>query len=210
MLIADAAKLLLIETPEIPDILAEEMLRRSAIVFCTRSLALRKTLDKIDIVGNQASYTLVPPTDTEVVEVVRLLNVQSNQQLEKRTDEQLMWGEGAYLNGATGTPEVFTFEPGTNMLTLYPTPANSAAAALLPRVALRPTATAATFDDALWNRWSEALLDGARFNVYRIPGKPWSNGDAARLAYEQFDLAISQAHVEAANGGPLGPRRRNR
>jgi len=210
MLFVDAAKLLLIETPEIPDALAAEMLRRAAIVFCTRSLAHRATLPRFDLVAGQSTYALSPPTDTEIVEIIRLVNVPANQQIEKRTEEQLMWGDAAYLSGTSGQPEVFTYEPGSNELALYPEPSSSAVAAMQARVALRPIAAAAQIDDQVWNRWSDALLDGARFNLYRIPGKPWSNGEAARLAFEQFDLAISQAHVEAANGGPMSPRRRSR
>ncbi|MBP9155852.1 MAG: hypothetical protein KBF48_12980 [Xanthomonadales bacterium] len=97
---------------------------------------------------------------------------------------------------ATGDPTMATTEtPGELVLNRAPTVAITP---IYVRVTTIPTLTSTKIDEDVMNRHGEAVADGALARILRIPGKPWTNPNAAMAAEQRFNVAISRARSGSA------------
>jgi hypothetical protein len=186
--------------PNAPSVSIEFWARRAAIEFCRRTLAHQATLASFDTVIDPLAdtYTLAPGTG---LQVAKLLGCRVNgQRMELRTPAEFdkVWD----LDATPSTPE-YVYLSGTNALTLYPPPAT-----VLPvvvRVALEPTATAATVDDIVFSQYADAIAYRAAAHLAMTP-----DGRDERLAAAMmglFEAEIGKASAATYfNRSRSGPR----
>jgi hypothetical protein len=65
----------------------------------------------------------------------------------------------------------------------------------------KPLRSATTIDSALFEDWSEALVSGAKYRILAMPGKDWSDAQAAIDYKRDYRKYLSQAKREAMTGG---------
>ena len=68
-------------------------------------------------------------------------------------------------------------------------------------ISVKPLRTATTVDDALFEDWSEALVSGAKYRILTMPGKDWSDAQAAIDYKRDYRKYLSQAKRESMTGG---------
>ncbi len=76
---------------------------------------------------------------------------------------------------------------------LYPVPVQDFT--LFLRAAFRPQRDSESFDDDLYKDWADVIAEGAKFRLLTMPGKPWTNPNAALLAKAQYEKGVSRAVI---------------
>jgi hypothetical protein len=173
------------KAPGAPDPAIERAVRQAAIEFCSRTLALQRTLATIQTVADQQDYTA--SYSGEVVH--RLLSVRlEGDPLELLKLEQLD-PEALPVEGETPTGALL-IAPTT--LRLHPTP-TLADEDIVVRAAMRPSQAATTIDDGLYERYAECLADGALSRLLLDQKSAYYDPNGAGAARARFDDSVGQA-----------------
>jgi hypothetical protein len=177
--------------PGCPEIVAVSAIRSATIEFCRKSLWLLYEHDPFVTEANQGSYGLDLPEDTDLVMVFQATY---NGLPLAFVGEVNM----AYLNDNAGLPKCVTQIDPTSVQ-LVPIPqADGDTVKLL--VAITPTESSVTCDDALLGRWAERIGYGARARLHAIPGQTFSSPETALQYRAMFVTAIGEARIERARG----------
>lgn len=129
--------------------------------FCTRTWAWWHWLEDgdLEIDAGEMDYVLTPPAGSRIVGLV-----------------EIQYEDGSPLEG-------YRFRPPNLHLDRAP----RASMPLKVCLALKPSQGATSVDDALYNDWREAACAGAKFRLMTLPGKPWTNLEAAAYHRKIFD-----------------------
>lgn len=164
--------------------------------LCQRSTIWRVTLDYEPILKGFAEYTLQPPQDTEVVQVINLWA--GTRKLWGKGEDQLDHEHPSWRS-ACGAPSCFS-PTGPDTFLLVPRPTKTQALGLTHiRVALQPTVTA-TEVPSLFSRYRRCIESGAKAYLYGLDKKPWTDAVAADRENRRFRQLISRAGADAARG----------
>ena len=189
--------LILAEAPGCPLMTVKTMINRAAAEFCDKSLAWQSDLDPIPLVSNVSEYALTLPADSQLV-VIREGEIKLNG---KRLTA--IHTPEAIDPAVTGTPSHYAQRTFTEVL-LYPKPVDVSGLLLTVRAVLKPTLTAATLPDVIANRYYEAITEGAKAFLKRMPNQPWSDPAGAATAYQLFGIKTAEARISAEMGNVAG------
>lgn len=176
-----------------PSVVIESAVLRAAIEFCEKSTAWREPLDPITLQDGVAEYALPIPADARLV-VIREREARLNGQiLNPVTNPALL------STTATGVPSHYA-QRGHDSVILYPIPSSADGMTLTLFAVLAPKLSATTLPDILADRYYEAISEGAKGILKRMPNQPWS--DAARAAdhYRLFQTKTAEARIEFEHG----------
>lgn len=177
----------------------EQEIRRAARTFFDRTKAWTQWLDEIYLVADVRDYDLDIPAGAEVSRVQRATI------------------DGAPINvvGWSSTPvDLATRQAlggrqlasSSDLLTVTIGSSAAAGSRLQVQVSLIPSRTSTSIPDDVLAKHVDAVIDGAKYYLMRVPGplyKP-SDAQAAGLAFEQ---AIAAASIEAyRDHTPTTPR----
>jgi hypothetical protein len=179
--------------PGVPQLLAVNAVRNSAIKFCRRSTIWRYWPDPQTIIAGVNFYDFDTPSDTEVAEVM-LLKVDGTH-IDPSSEDDLPddW------NTKTGPPDKFMQQDTTGVY-LTPVPDGKIANGLTMSVALAPKRSSSSLPDWIWSRYFEAIAAGAKADLMAIPEKPWTNPNASVYFQGIFDTAVAGAQRDANSG----------
>lgn len=90
--------------------------------------------------------------------------------------------------------------PDTATVALSWDPAAAVPNGLVIKAALKPTTTATTVPDVLFNDWRMAIEDGAVGRLMLIPGKDWTNEQSAAIYLARFEAKKREAHGDRMAG----------
>ena len=129
--------------------------------FCTRTWVWRQWLEDgdLELDAGERDYVITPPVGSRIVGLV-----------------EIQHEDGTPLTG-------YRFRPPNLRLDHAPTNA----VPLNVCLALKPAPDVTSVDDALYNDWREAACAGAKFRLMTLPGKPWTNLEAAAYHRKSFD-----------------------
>ena len=129
--------------------------------FCTRTWALWHWLEDGDfeLDAGEREYVLTPPSGSRIVGLV-----------------EIQYEDGSPVTG-------FRFRMPTLRLDWLP----AKAMPLKVCLAVKPAPDALTVADALYHEWREAACAGAKTRLMTLPGKPWTNLEAAAYHRKLFD-----------------------
>lgn len=195
---------LLPSVPGCSDPLARQALLDAVIEFCEETQIVRVTTDPTYLTGGASVYTVDVPSGQRVVLTQRAWYGTT----ELAPMPASMIGSVSVFTGsdpadAAQFPRYF-LESAPGEVGLYPTPGPLANELLTFRVATKPSRSASSVENVLFEDWSEAVVAGALMRLHAIPDTPFfSDGHAMRRA-AQFQLAISRARSEAQRGRVRG------
>ena len=189
----------LVEIPEVPDVLAIHHLRNAAISFCEQSTYVRSDIS-FNTVVDQATYVagvdFTAPTDHRIVEIYDGRVVDNLNPIKRKTPGQLNTEMGPDWYTETGTTYYVTRETTESVrLVMIPT----AIKAVVIPAAWKPIQTATTVDDALYDDWHETIAHGALARIYAIPRKSWSDMNTAMMHANLFGVGIEDAKRRVEN-----------
>lgn len=186
--------------------LASRHIIGGVIDFCNMSLVLTEELAPIDVVADTASYSLAPVTAN--TEIAQVLEVYVNNCWIPVTNWTKVNSD--YSNAKVRTGDAIGYiQAREDVLTLFPIPRIAYTDGLKVKVALRPIRTATEIEDAIGARYFDAIADAIFARIYKIPSKPWSDGQAA-VFYENKAKTKAQIAKDEVTLGMGRSRRRTR
>lgn len=174
--------------------LAQQALLDSAIDFCNRSLAVVEVLDPVTLPANVSTLEVETPSSTTVSQV---LSVKYDGERLAAVDA---WS--AEVDSQTGRPRYYFGRVVDEVfsLTFYPTPETTVPAGVVIRAALRPTRSATTVPEVLYDRYADAIVDGALGYLHAVQDQPFSNDQKALLLTQSARIKANAARVDALHG----------
>ena len=183
------------ECPGITNPRAKRAVIQACRDFCTRTYIWKEDHDDITAVEDVPDYDLEPPTDAEVVDILCMYH--NEFEVTPKTIEQLNYENPNWRTFDGSQARHFVMNSPTNF-SLYPYPDETVADAITNiRVALRPTISATTVGDVLYNDYYEAIANGALAILLSLPKKPWTNRTRAAECQSEFEHQVSRAKVRA-------------
>jgi hypothetical protein len=175
--------------------LAQQALLDSAIEFCSRSLAVTTTLDAVTLREGVASFEVEPPTDTTIAQVLNLW-------FDGREIKSSPYSAATDVSAATGEPRYFYGEDidETFNITLLPAPDRTVRSGVIVRVALRPTRSATTIHNILFERYAQAIVDGAQAILLAIPDQQFSDEAKSLAMAARARAGANNARTDAMHG----------
>ena len=70
------------------------------------------------------------------------------------------------------------------------------------KLVCKPTRTTSTVDDRLFEDWSEAIAAGAKYKILAMPGKEWTDPQAAQFYRSLWRKYLSEAKSETLRNAP--------
>lgn len=178
-----------------PEPLAQQALLDSAIEFCGRSLAVTTTLDAVTLTAGETSFVVPTPADTTIAQVLNLW-------FDGRQIDPTPYSEATDAIASTGEPRYFYGQDIDEVfnITLMPAPDRTVAGGVIVRAALKPTRTATTVHNILFERYAPAIVDGALAILMAINDQSFSNAQKAMVLGSSARAAANAARTDALHG----------
>lgn len=179
-----------------PEPLAQQALLDAAIEFCNKGNAVSLMLDPITTIKGTATYEIETPTQTGVSTVLKLWY--DGNVLSPLPYEQAL----SLFNNPNGAPRFFygQYVDEVYSITLLPTPDKTVPNGLQIRVALTPTRSATQVHTILYDRYADAIVQGAISTLSAIPDQPFTNLPQAAAAAVRFRAEANLARGEIMHG----------
>jgi len=175
--------------------------------FCQATKIWQVDLDPLTIIPNVKDIDLCLPENTTLVEIRRLVFDGKTELVAKSID----WLDRDDINWRTksGDPTFYT-NVSRNVIRVSPHPDTVQALKITGRVAVKPTRTATTVDDFLFDDWAETIAAGTKAALLSMPSKPWTSQNEAALFSMQYQTGVNEALAMAGNNHTARIRRRTK
>lgn len=191
--ISDFINEVLLEAPACPLPVAKNAILNTIADFCEKSTLWREEADPISVIKNEAVYDLEPPRDTLVTEIIWM--GYNKKELLRRTEAQLAAANDKWMTDK-GTPEAY-MHLSSQTFRLYRVPSVALTDGITLRMALKPTPTATTVLQDIYDDWHETIAFGAQARLLAMRGKPWSDNAAAGQKLLGFASGVAEARRTA-------------
>jgi hypothetical protein len=189
---------------DVPQFVAENAVRNSAIEFCRRSYIWQVDISAIDVLANSRDYLIPTPVGTTMESVMEawyngiLLIPRSAEELTR-----LYFGADWRSAKAIAPSFITSITPGR--ILLVPTPTTTLLRGLTIRAAIAPLRSATSIDSFIYETQLEVIAHGARARLYSMAGQPFFDVTAAEVYRRQFLAGVADARVRANKGISRAP-----
>lgn len=167
-------------------------LRRATRLFFQRTECWQYQLDPIDIVAEKSQYSIIPDRAASVLRIleVRLLS----------SEEVASGYEGSITPG-----QFYEFTPpATLTLNDQIKPHSAVTDGLVVKVVLLPNMEASEVDEGVFNRYGEAIIAKAIYDLKGEINKPWSDPNGREEFKIEYNRGIAAARGDLARGFSVG------
>lgn len=199
-LVADFRPFIKLSIATAPNGVVDHSIIRAARKFCERSEAIRVDLAAVDSEAGTAVYTLVPPAGHEIVDVVEVMY--EGRKLTPKSHKQLSQMDPEYRT-TTGTPYYYVLE-GTNQLRLADVPPTAVVGAIEVKAIIKPIVGATDIHDELYDKYLEAITDGACSILFGMKSQAWYDANEARKSEMSFEEKADEARVKVGMSNTKG------
>lgn len=186
----------LLDVPRCPSITAEDAVRDAAIDFCKRTRVLRIDHTPIDAVATQATYSWAPGADLKVIRAEEVW-------FEKKKLDPILPGDLSvmydYWPDETGVPAYYLQESEETLL-LVPKPESDLSLAIRAKVSVRPTVASTDIDDAIYDKYVEEIVWGAKARLFIMRQEAWYDAALAQHFRERFEVACAGHNINVEKG----------
>lgn len=155
--------------------------------FHVRTLCKRENLAGIITVADTTEYALVLPADYVLH---KMLHVHLDDEEITAIGMDDRDGIDPYWKTTTAQP-VFYYLPNTENIGLFLTPDGTYNVSC--EAALKPSTTATTIDDWLFEQYRETIAAGAKYRLMGMLNQPWANAERAMVYVQEFNNGIGKA-----------------
>lgn len=187
-----------------PDDTVLHNVRLAAIEFFRRTHVWEADLTPITADGVSSLFALTLPTDAVIDKVQRVRLKPAGQEARKIAVFEAKEGQEQVDSGFCTDDFAFT-DASRKSITVWPL--QLSATQILARAALKPSQTATTLPDDLFEQYAEVISHGALSKLLAVPEKPWTNASAAGLYGGQFEKVIATSARIAERGFSQSARR---
>lgn len=172
-------------------------IRDAAIEFCDRSWYWRQDLTPINTLAGTSTYTVAPPVDSVISEI---LTVKHNDiPLKPSIEADLDASNPKWRTEQAEQAERWT-ATARDSVTLYAAPSVSATGTIKIKAVLKPSQTATTLPNSLYDNYLNAIAAKAKSLLMAMPGETWSNPERSDYYQAIFEKGVSDAKVSAIKG----------
>lgn len=179
MQIIDMLRPVLVEAEACPEGIAEEDMRSAVIQWCTETRCLHISQTVSTVSGDQEPAQI----DMSAEFVVDIVSAR----IDGRDVNVLASNDSATKDATEAEPVLVFADPNQP----YVLPPPTAPREVELYMAVSPGPDAAEVPDVLWQRYREALVNGALARVLARRGKPWSDPNEAERRRQLFERAIT-------------------
>lgn len=190
--------------PQVPGATNEMALleiKNTIIDFCEKSLILQTDLDPITTIPTISDYDLEPPNNRLVVKIMKMwfkgVNLDPRALDEIYTPSPFNTNSGALVERSDPR---FYYQKDARTFSVYPIPNARDSLAITLRVALKPTRSATTIDDLIYEEYAETIGHGAITRLALSPDKPYSNPQLAAGRNALYISGLNVARQRAQDG----------
>ena len=167
--------------------------RRSIIEFCEKTRLLTYNCPAVNSVANQGAYSISPPADHEIHEIVTVRH--NGVPLDPVGEDWLNNNVTDWANSKSRTASSYIFTRPAS-IRLYPAPNENGTGNIVAMAAIKPTPSATSIDDKLLH-YSESIAAGAKRRLMIQPGKPWTNPELAVYYGNVFLAGVGKGRIDA-------------
>lgn len=193
----------LTNVPGVPEVAAIQGLRDASIQFCEQTLIHQVDHDPVTVIANTVDYDLeTPVSGTRVHKIMRAWFQGSELRPEAPDQVNSPSIYNQNIGGVTTNktkPQTF-IQKDWATFSVFPIPDQTYPNSVTLRIALAPLRSATSCEDFLYQNWGEAIAHGASARLLAMPGKSWSNPNAAAYHQTQYQIGINQARQQATHG----------
>jgi len=190
------------DVPGCPRALALDKVREKAREFFRRTgIWLHPAFTDIDIVIGQRDYPLVPVEPLDETSIVGVVQVWiTGTRIYKRSRPELIRSYPNFVTQAGPRPVHYYWELD-NVVTLFPTPTVEIDGGLQVLAIQAPKIDATVFPDAYYADWRSYIASGAKYELMRIPKKPYSDPQLALFHKDEFETGVTLASGRLNSAG---------
>lgn len=178
-------------------------IRNSIIDFCEKTLLLQTTVDPISTTADVADYDIDVDTGYIPITVMKMW-FKGYPVFPKAPDDVETPSVYNPYSGAVvrqGDPEKYLHSDASpTTFTLYPVPDKTDALSITLRVALKPTRTASTIKQIIFEDYAETIGHGAIARLALSQNKPYTNNGVAQVQNALYMAGVNAARVRANKG----------
>lgn len=182
---------ILAECDACPDSVAVLAIRTALVEFCTRTEAWFADVT-IPMIAATLTYDLTAqlPVGSQVFSPSEPLLVNKETPIFGTSRQQLDATTPSWEAQTNDTPSTF-YMSDTNVLRPVPVPSTVTTASISGHMILRPTETAVTVDQHIYDRYRDTVCAGARSKLMGQRKKPWTDDAGFLLNRRMFNKGIS-------------------
>lgn len=197
-----------------PNFLIDEVVLETLIEFCEDSSYWQEELENHHILKDHHTYSIITPADTLLVSIISAQD--DGSPISPKTEDQLdrewpklAWRYPHYSHGsqssspwrtAVSDTAQYFFLPDINHIRLIGIPTSNKVTKLTMRAALKPTMTATTIGDVLFDEFYDDIAYGAKARLFEMADKAWTNPAKAAEYRGKFLTAIDEAKSRVVRG----------
>lgn len=190
--------------PHVPGCTPEMALleiKSTIIDFREKSLILQVDHDPVTAINGIMDYDLEPPKDYLVTKIMKAWY--KGQELDAESPDEIntpsIYNQNSGYTVNRGDPRLY-LQKDARSFSVYPIPQETVALSLTLRVALKPTRSAQTIDDLIFEEYAEIIGHGAITRLALSPGKPYSNSQMAAARNGLYAAGLNVARDRAMKG----------
>lgn len=176
-------------------------IKNTIIDFCEKSLILQVDHDPVTAVNGVMDYDLEPPKDYLVTKIMKVWF--KGQELDGESPDEIktpsVYNQNSGYVVNKGYPR-FYLQKDARSFSVYPIPDETTKLSLTLRVALKPTRSAQTIDDLIFEEYAEIIGHGAITRLALSPGKPYSSQPVAATRNALYMAGLNVARDRAQKG----------
>jgi len=178
------------KVPGVPPPVLLRMVRASVREFCEKTLLWKKTLDEIDVVADTQSYALAY-SGAELIEIRSVQFKAAKADGTESDDDQFHLihpateelldkiASGAWEFQECTSPSNYYTNKDVNTIYLTEIPTVASTDGLRAKVWLKPDEDATTVEDLFWNKYRDAITEGAAYRLFNMTAMPWASTQLA-------------------------------
>lgn len=165
--------------------------------FCDKTLLYVKKLTAINVVVGVREYTLTAPTDCSIVGVDHA--TLNDMPISATSMDLLNRSPEPWMTQQASEPNVFMVD-AEKVLSLKQLPEIAYTGGLVVWAAVKPTPTATTIPDFIYDDWFETILNGAVAYLLKTPGKSWTSLEGSKFFDDYYTGEMSTAKSKKYTG----------
>lgn len=182
----------------------EFLVRKVVIDLCNRAPVLVKHIDPFSVNATDFDYSVVTPTDTELVDIIKAeLTIPATfTSIPLTTCTPLE----AYSIFPTWPDTINTSQPthifceGDGIVNFAPVPDGTVIYNCKLVASLRPTEASTNFDSEVAKRYSRAIFHGVLHEALMIPNTSWTDSKMSLFHGKQWANLVNEAKIRANKG----------
>ena len=185
------------DVPGCPRDLVIREIREAAIELCEFSCIWRVEMITLGILAGIPVYDVEAPRNSKIVKVMSVRIDGRN--ITPKTVDWLDQMDSATWRETTGTAKYYVMDTPETIL-LNRKPKDSISGGLNATLCLKPSRSADTIPEYLFEDWINIIAMGAKEKLMLVANKAWSNPTLAIELGRRFSAGKSRAKIEAIKG----------